>query len=97
MKVNLTASSRRDPRDWHNIFVRDSIDRFLFEHDIKEQSNIRLALLSEKYIDVFANWLNSKGFAVTVWKLDLGSDGKVFGLDFNENNEYYIEAMLKYV
>lgn len=97
MKVNLTNTARRDRNDWHYHFIRDSVDQFLIEHDIKENSNIRHALLTPDNAHIFAQWLTSKGFAVTVWRIELGNDTKAFGLDFEENNQYYIEAKLKHV
>ena len=97
MKVNLTNSARRDRTDWHYHLIRDSVDQFLIEHDIKETSNIKHALLTPDNTHIVAQWLNSKGFAVTAWRFELGSDTKAFGLEFDEANEYYIEAKLKHV
>lgn len=87
----------RDRSDWHNRFLIDQLEQFLVEHDIKKDKSILNSLVSPANIKLLATWLNSKGFDVVPWWIEIDGSIAGYGFDFETDNEYYVEAKLKYV
>lgn len=96
-RINLSNSSMRDKSDWHNKFLVDMVDQFLIDHDVKQDGNVQHALILPNNIKLLSTWLNSKGFDVQPWWLETSGSIVGYGFDFETDNEYYIEAKLKYV
>jgi hypothetical protein len=101
MKFNLnTRTSRHKTRvEFVQTILNTLINEFCTEYDIYDSHKAYVDLKDYNgNLQMLVNWATSKGWLMSTWELRNSNDNTLYayGIDFDNECPYFMEARLKY-
>lgn len=99
MKFNLNSRTSETKSELIHAILNSLVTEFCEEYDLYKSANASFDLKNYNgNLPMLVNWATAKGWLITTWELRNSNDNTLYayGLDFNNECPYFMEARLKY-